>query len=60
QTKVKENMKISLIKDILAKAGFIFQNDRYCKGAEEIDLFITTKINLVYRYPSRDCENYKK
>ena len=53
-------MKISLIKDILAKAGFIIQNDRYCKGAEEIDLFITTKINLVYRYPSRDCENYKK
>ena len=42
------------------KTGFIFQNDRYCKGAEEIALFITTKINLVYRYPSRDCENYKK
>ena len=56
----KENTEISLIKDTLAKTGFIFQNDRYCKGAEEIALFITTKINLVYRYPSRDCENHKK
>jgi len=44
----------------LAKTGFIFQNDRYCKGAEEIDLFISTKINLVYRYPSKDCEIPKK
>ena len=56
----KENTKISLIKDTLAKIGFIYQNDRYCKGEEEIDLFITTKINLVYHYPSKDCGTYKK
>lgn len=56
----KENTKLSLVKNILTRIGFIYQNDRYCKGREEIDLFISTKINLVYRYPSKDCEIYKK